>query len=192
MTEILFIQGAGPEVHEKWDIHLVESLRRQLGPRYAIRYPRMPNEEDPTMATWGPVLERELAALPPGAVLVGHSAGGTMAVRAIAHAPAPVALGGIVLVAAPFIGEGGWASDELAPGGELGDRLPATVPVLLYHGEDDDIVPVEHVQLYAAAIPWARVFRLAGRDHQLGNDMAEVARGIGALHPWEPEPETEG
>jgi len=30
-------------------------------------------------------------------------------------------------------------------------------------------------------IPQAQVHRLAGRDHQLGNDLAEVARVIRAL-----------
>ena len=61
MKDVLFVQGAGEGVHANWDSHLVESLRRQLGPEYEVRYPRMPNEADPTMASWRPVLERELA-----------------------------------------------------------------------------------------------------------------------------------
>ena len=68
MKDVLFVQGAGEGVHADWDSHLVESLRRELGPGYHVRYPRMPAEADPTMASWRPVLEEELASLRPGAV----------------------------------------------------------------------------------------------------------------------------
>lgn len=181
MRDVLFVQGAGPGVHDGWDIHLVESLRRELGASYAVRYPRMPDEADPRVETWRPVLERELAALGPGAVVVGHSAGGTMLIHLLADAAPAPGLGAIVLLAAPFVGEGGWAIEELAPRPDLAERLPAAAPVLLYHGEADEEVPVAHVELYAAAIPRARVRRLAGRDHQLNNDLSEVARDIREL-----------
>jgi len=179
--DVLFIQGAGPRVHAEWDSHLVASLRRELGAGYAVRYPRMPHEADPTLARWRPVIERELSALPPGAVAVGHSVGGTSLVHVLADLVTAVPLGAVVLIAAPFLGEGGWASDEVAPGTDLGARFSGDVPVLLYHGEADAEVPVAHVGLYAAAIPGARVCRLAGRDHQLNNDLSEVARDILAL-----------
>jgi pimeloyl-ACP methyl ester carboxylesterase len=52
---------------------------------------------------------------------------------------------------------------------------------LLYHGDEDAEVPVAHVDRYAATIPQARVHRLAGRDHQLNNDLSEVARDIREL-----------
>jgi len=90
MRDVLFVQGAGEGVHADWDIHLVSSLRRELGPGYDVRYPRMP-------------------------------------------------------------------------------------------GEDDREVPVAHVDRYAAAIPHAHVHRLEGRDHQLNNDLSEVAREIREL-----------
>jgi pimeloyl-ACP methyl ester carboxylesterase len=141
----------------------------------------MPHEADPQMRTWRPALKAVLAALRPGAVVVGHSVGGTILIHALADGlPAPV-LGAIVLLAAPFIGEGGWSSEEIAPRPDLAARLPAAAPVLLYHGEADAEVPVAHVERYAAAIPWARVCRLSGRDHQLNNDLSEVARDIRAL-----------
>lgn len=181
MGDVLFVQGAGAGVHAEWDIHLVESLRRELGGSYTVRYPRMPDEADPTLAAWRPVIERELAALRPGAIAVGHSAGGTMLLHVLADVASAAGLAAAVLIAAPFIGEGGWTSEELAPWSNLGARLPAAVPVLLYHGEADDEVPVAHVERYAAAIPRAQVRRLAGRDHQLNNDLSEVARDIREL-----------
>jgi pimeloyl-ACP methyl ester carboxylesterase len=55
------------------------------------------------------------------------------------------------------------------------------MPVYLYHGSRDGTAPLEHVRLYAKAIPYAVVRRLAGRDHQLNNDMSEVAADIRRL-----------
>jgi len=181
MTQILFIQGAGEDVHEKWDNKLVESLRRELGRGYEVRYPIMPNEADPQFAVWRVALENEIGALSNGAIVVGHSIGGTILVNVLAEYVPKVALGAIVLIAAPFIGNGGWKSEDIAPRSDLGTRLPPNVPVLLYHGDKDEIAPISHVAQYAAAIPRARVRRLAGRDHQLNNDLSEVASDIRQL-----------
>ena len=100
VRQILFVQGAGDEVHEKWDSQLVGSLRRELGPGYEIRYPLMPNEADPTFATWHMALDRELAALQNGAVVAGHSIGGTILINALAESAPEAALGAIVLIVA--------------------------------------------------------------------------------------------
>jgi predicted alpha/beta hydrolase family esterase len=181
MKDVLFVQGAGARVHAEWDNKLVDSLRRELGEGYEIHYPRMPNEADPKVATWGPALERELAALRNGAIVVGHSVGGTILINVLTESAPSIALDAIVLIAAPFIGEGGWESEEMEPASDLAERLPVGVPVLLYHGEDDDEVPVAHVERYAERIPRARVCRLAGRDHQLNADVSEVARDIREL-----------
>jgi predicted alpha/beta hydrolase family esterase len=179
--QILFVQGAGENVHDRWDNQLVDSLRRQLGPDYEIRYPRMPNEGDPHIAAWGVALEREIAALQSGAIVVGHSIGGTIVLHVLAERAPAVALGAIVLIAAPFIGRGGWKSDDIVPHSDLAAHLPAGVPVFVYHGDHDTTVPVAHLALYAAAIPHAHMRQLANRDHQLGNDLSEVASDIREL-----------
>lgn len=181
MPDVLFIQGAGERVHDEWDHRLVESLRRELGAGYDLRYPRMPDEGDPSLESWGPAIARELAALGPGAIVVGHSAGGTTLPYVLADAPETAGLAAIVLLSAPWFGEGGWTSDDEPPLVEVAERLPASVPVLLFHGEADPEVPVAHVARWAAAVPHARVHRLAGRDHQLNDDLSEVARAIRAL-----------
>lgn len=187
MRHVLFMQGAGPDVHAAWDSRLVASLRRELGTAYEVHYPRMPDEADPRPATWGPAIARELAALAPGAIAVGHSVGATVLINVLADArPAPQ-LGAIVLISTPFVGEGGWEIEELAPRTDLAARLPAGTPVLLYHGEEDAEVPVAHVERYRAAIPHARVRRLPGRDHQLNDDLTEVARDLRELLPTDRE-----
>ena len=180
-TQILFVQGGGAGVHDQWDKKLVDSLDSELGRDYEIRYPLMPNEADPTYSAWSAILEEEFAGLHGGAIVIGHSIGGTMLINALAERRLKTRFGAIILIAAPFVGQGGWTSEDIEPQQHLATRLPAGVPVLLYHGTKDDIAPVEHLDLYAKAIPSALVRRLKGRDHQLNNSLSEVADDIRAL-----------
>ena len=179
--QLLFVQGGGAGVHDEWDSKLVESLGRALGPDYEIRYPRMPDEGDPDFAAWSATLRNELARLDDGAIAVGHSVGGTILIHALAEQPPGVALGAIFLIAAPFVGEGGWPADDGPPRREIGGKLPEGVPVYLYHGLADTDVPPSHAELHARAIPHAHLCRLPGRDHQLNDDLGEIATAIEAL-----------
>jgi pimeloyl-ACP methyl ester carboxylesterase len=86
-----------------------------------------------------------------------------------------------VLIAAPFVGVGGRPGEEFELPGNLGALLPAAVPVHVFHGLGDDEVPPAHADLYARSIPQAQVHRLVGRDHQLGNDLGDMATLIRGL-----------
>ena len=176
--QILFIQGGGADAHDEWDDKLVESLRRSLGEGYEVRYPRMPDEGDPGYARWSAAIRREMADLDDGAIVVGHSVGATILVNALAERPPRRRLGAIVLIAAPFVGEGGWPSDEFELTSDLGARLPPGVRVQVFHGLQDETAPPSHADLYALVIPQAQVHRLSGRDHQLNNDLSEVAEAV--------------
>jgi predicted alpha/beta hydrolase family esterase len=179
--QILFVQGGGQGAHDEWDNQLVESLRRELGSGYTIRYPRMPSEEAPKYASWKTALEREFKALPTGAILVAHSIGGAILLGMLAEHSRAAQLGAIFLIAAPFVGDGGWPSDELRIPSDFGARLPRDLPIYFYQGLGDEVVPPAHVGLYERAVPQARVHRLQGRDHQFNNDLKEVAHAIASL-----------
>jgi hypothetical protein len=179
--QLLFVQGGGKGTHDEWDNKLVESLRGELGQDYEIQYPRMPNEDDPNYAPWKTTLERVLETLPDGAVLVGHSVGGTILVKMLAEQVSAREFGAIFFIAAPFVGDGGWSADDLWFPHDLGARLPKGVPIHFYHGLEDEVVPPSHIELYARAVPLSRVHRLPGRDHQLNNNLREVAAAILSL-----------
>ncbi|HLK75069.1 MAG TPA: alpha/beta fold hydrolase [Streptosporangiaceae bacterium] len=181
--QILFIQGGGAGAHDEWDDKLVESLRRELGVEYEVRYPRMPDEGDPSYARWSTAIRREMAALDDGAVVVGHSVGAAILIKALAEQLRGKRLGVIVLIAAPFVGEGGWPSDEFKLTSDLGTKLPPGARVHVFHGLRDETVPPSHTGLYALAIPQAQVHQLPGRDHQLNNDLSEVAEAIRGHRP---------
>ena len=141
----------------------------------------MPDEGDAHYCAWKAALLREFDSLEDGAVLVGHSVGGTILLHTVAEQPLRPRLGGIFLIATPFIGEGGWPSDEIRPRTDLSRCLPSGVPVFLYHGVEDEVVPIAHIDLYAKAIPYAVVRTCARSNHQLNNDMSQVARDIRSL-----------
>jgi pimeloyl-ACP methyl ester carboxylesterase len=189
VRQILFIQGGGAGVHDEWDDKLVHSLSRELRAGYEVRYPRMPDEGDPHYAAWAAAIRRELTAVADGAVVVGHSVGGTILVHALAERPPERQLAAIVLIAAPFVGAGGWPGDEFELPQDLGARLPQNVPVHLFHGLRDETAPPSHADLYARVIPHARLHRLPGRDHQLDNDLSEVAETVSADGLWTRQPE---
>jgi predicted alpha/beta hydrolase family esterase len=179
--QLLFVQGGGEGTHDEWDDKLVASLRRELGQGYEIRYPRMPREDDPSLTHWRPVLERELEQLAAGAVLVGHSIGATILLKLLTETPPPRPLLGVFLVAAPFVGEAGWSIDALQLPVDLGAHLPTSTPLHFYHGLADEIAPPGHLELFARAVPHAQVHRLPERDHQLNDDLKEVAATIVSL-----------
>ncbi len=176
--QLLFVQGGGEGVHDEWDDKLVGSLRQKLGSVFDIRYPQMPNEDDPDYTLWKPALEEQLDRLQGGAVLVGHSVGATILIRLLAEQGPVQELRGIFFIAAPFLGDGGWSADDVQFSHDLGAHLPKDIPIHFYQGLEDKIVPPSHADLYAQAIPQARVHCLSGRDHQLNNDLSEVAKHI--------------
>jgi pimeloyl-ACP methyl ester carboxylesterase len=180
MTQILFIQGGGGhDVHDAWDDRLVASLERELGDAYEVRYPRMPDEDDPKYAKWAPVIRREIASLDEGAILAGHSIGAAMLVQALAEEPPQQRPAAILLIAPPFVGKGGFPADDFELPDALGERLPDGVPVHLFQGDKDETTPAAHADLYAKAIPQAQVHRLPGRDHQLtAGESSRTGSGI--------------
>jgi len=175
---VLFIQGGGQGAHDEWDSKLVESLSRALGPSYEILYPNMPDEIDPSYARWAAALKNEFGKLGDGAVLAGHSIGATILINALADEAPAFRPSGVFLIAAPFVGDEGWPSDDIGDMLDLGRRLSPDFDVHLYHGDRDDTAPVSHLDLYCKAIPRAVAHRLHDRDHQLNDDLSEVAADI--------------
>jgi predicted alpha/beta hydrolase family esterase len=179
-THVLFVQGGGDGAYDA-DAKLVASLREALGPDYHVNYPRMPDENDLEYDAWRRRIAEELTRAGE-AVLVGHSIGASVIAKVLAESTPRPALAGVFLIATPFWHDHEvWKWEEAELPRDVGARLPAGVPIFLYHGRDDETVPLRHVDMYATAIPQAVVRRLPGRNHQLNDDLSEVARDIKQL-----------
>jgi uncharacterized protein len=175
---VLFIHGGGDGAYDG-DLPLAASLRDALWPEYAVRFPRMPDEAEPDYDVWASIIGQELAAMGSGAVLAGHSIGASVIIRAIVDGRIRQSLAGVFLLSAPFWHEHDfWCWKEVQLPADAAERVPDGLPVFLYHGRDDEAVPFSHVEMYARALPQAAVRPLDGRDHQLNEDLTEVAREI--------------
>lgn len=180
-STVLFVQGAGSGAHAE-DQALAVSLESLLGAGYHVRYPAMPDEDDPDYARWKPVIARALDDAHGGMFLVAHSAGGPMLLRYLAEERVP-GIAGLFLVASPWLGPGGWSSDGwnldvLLSQVKFTSQVTDSTPVFLYHSRDDEVVPFAHLALYAKGLPHATLRTFEGRGHQLGDDLTEVARDI--------------
>jgi len=167
----------------------------------ALEYRRVPGDPDATLADVRValrVLPVELRGRHDGrVVVVGHSAGGHLALWAASVAPASgllatVALAPVAdLVAADEAGLGGGAVRDflgVGPRGR-GDLDPVRVvsaagPVTLVHGVDDLAVPIAQSEAYVAAHPTARLRALPGVGHFALIDPASSAWPdvLAALH----------
>jgi pimeloyl-ACP methyl ester carboxylesterase len=180
-NEVLFIQGGGENVHDGWDDELVADLRRKLGSSFEIVYPRMPNEADPHFSAWRQEIERHFDGLGDGVIVIGHSIGGSMLAAILGERRLQKPPHVMILASAPFIGTGGWLSDEITRMDDLGARVAPDLMVHIFQGLADQTAPPAHADLYARAVPQAHVHKLPGRDHQLNNDMREIAHTVRSL-----------
>ena len=182
-VDVLFIQGASAGAHAA-DRLLVDALAHALGPAFRVHYPRLPDEQHPDNRAW----KHAIAAAVRGSggsgasVLVAHSAGASIVADMLVQGgDALTGLRGVLLLAPPFVGEGGWS----LPGFHLDARQPvspADAPSLhLFFGAADRTVPPAHAELYARVFPSAVIHRLAGGDHQFGGFMLRVAKAVRAL-----------
>ena len=176
--QVLFVHGGGGGAHAE-DAKLVASLREQLRSGYAVRYPLMPNEDDPNYAAWKQCIAEELANIGDNALLVGHSVGASVLIKALADGGFEQSIAGVFLIAPPFLHDDEvWRWQEAEWPKDVADRLPRGLPVFLYHGREDEVVPFSHQAMYAKALPHATVRALEGRNHQVNDDLTEVADDI--------------
>jgi predicted alpha/beta hydrolase family esterase len=176
MIDVLFIQGASKGAHVA-DAKLAASLAEHLGADYKVRYPRMPREDEPRYGAWASTFSNELAEANSPLVFVGHSLGASFLLRYLALndiEPRPL---GVFLAAAPYVGGLGWPGVDFELPAQASARLQE-MRVFFFQGGADEVVPAAHMTLYEKALPHATVRRLPGRNHQLDDDLTEIAAAI--------------
>jgi len=177
VKRVLFIHGGGEGAYEA-DIKLATSLQDALGAAYDVRCPRIPDDDHTGYAAWRDRVSRELAALDGEVILVGHSVGGSVLLKYFSEEEVESPVAGLFSVAAPYWGVEDWEVDEFTLQEDFASELPPELPVFLYHGREDEVVPFAHLALYARGLPRATVREIEGRGHQLDDDLSEVARDI--------------
>lgn len=178
--QVLFIQGGGDDGYES-DAKLAGSLKAALGSDYEVAYPRLVSDESAPDFGWPGQIGKEINDIEGDLILVGHSLGASLMLKYLSETKTRKKISGIFLLAAPW-----WSGDaEWVIGLKLQDdfagKLPAGVPIFLYHCTDDDEVPFEHLSLYAGKLPRASVHEIEQGGHQFNNDLEFVAKDIKKL-----------
>ena len=178
VKQVLFIQGAGEGAHEA-DAKLAASLKSALGPGYIVHFPKMSNESSPDYAPWKRQITELMSVLGKDLILVGHSAGGSILLKVLMEKEHQAGIASVSVVAAPFWSDQGWKWEDAELPKDAGARL--SLPLFLYHSRDDEEVPYAHADLYRRVFPRAKLQCLSGRNHQLNDDLSEVAADIRRL-----------
>jgi predicted alpha/beta hydrolase family esterase len=176
-TCVLFVQGGGKGAHSE-DASLADSLKRALGLKYDVRFPRMPVESDPNVGSWKLKISSELAQMPGRVILVAHSVGGSILLRYLAEEKIGNPIAGLFLLAVPSWDEDRWNFDDLKLPGDLAEKLAQIPRIFFYHCRDDDVVPFAHLALHGARIPRAVMRAVDSGGHQFGHDLTGVAMDI--------------
>lgn len=180
MTDVLFFHGAGEGGYDA-DAALARSLGQHLGDAYAVRMPRLPEEDGADDERWLKTIGEAIDGAASPVVLVGHSAGGYLLLKCLATRSVPTRIRAICVIAAPFPGgTPEWTFEGFDLPADLAEKLPPDAAVFLYAAQDDETVPFSHRDRYAAAIPSAMT-RTSTGGHQLADDLAQVADDILSL-----------
>jgi len=178
-NQILFIHGGGGGAF-KADALLAASLHTNLGADYHVRYPEMPNDEEPDIQIWKRIILDHAREIGERAILAGHSIGASVLLKIFTEPGDKPPIAGLFSISAPFWHDHEvWRWDEVKLSPDATQHFPRDTPLFLYHGEADETVPIAHLDMYAAALPFAQLRRLPNRDHQLNEDLSEIARDIG-------------
>jgi hypothetical protein len=182
---MLFVHGGGEGAHEA-DQELAARLQDALGAGYEVQFPKMPNEDSPQYGAWKDRISEEIAGIDGDVILAGHSFGASIVLKYLSEEGPERPVAGVFLVATPYWGAEDWEVDEYELQTDFASKLPEGLPMFFYHGRDDEVVPFEHLALYAKKLPRATFREFDGRGHQFGYDLSKVARDIkGSLRtPW--------
>lgn len=177
---ILFIQGGGEGGYEA-DIELVASLQTALGKDYNINYPKMPSDESASDFGWLQQIGKKIYEIKSDVILAGHSLGASMILKYLSENSVDKKIEGIFLMATPF-----WSGNEDWKQGlklheNFADELPDETPIFFYHCQDDEEIPISHLNYYKQKLTQATFREIKSGGHQLNNDLTLVSNDIKTL-----------
>lgn len=177
---VLFIQGGGDDGYEA-DAKLADSLQAVLGDAYEVSYPELQSDESVSDFDWPRQIGQAINDIEGDLILVGHSLGASLMLKYLSETNTRKKISGIFLIATPWwSGDADWVKG-LKLQHDFPGKLPGDIPIFLYHSKDDDVVPFEHLSLYAQKLPQASIHEIEEGGHQFNNDLKFVAKDIKKL-----------
>jgi predicted alpha/beta hydrolase family esterase len=113
---VLVLPSSGPQGPGEGSAPFATRLRKELGAGYEVLFPTLPDPDDPHYVPWSERLGEVLAEIDGPVVVVGHSLGGSVALKYLAEGGGGT-IAGLVLAATPYWGESEWEAEWALPGG---------------------------------------------------------------------------
>jgi len=160
-----------------------DSLRKELGNRFDVLLPRMPNPSNAKYEEWKIIFKKISKLLEKNIVLIGHSLGAIFLVKYLSENKFPKKILATLLVSGPYNGEDMEES--------LGDFvLPKSLnrlekqggKIFLYQSRDDLVVPYTHLEKYKKALPNAIAREFKKRGHFDQSRFPELIKDIKGLY----------
>lgn len=164
MMQTVFLHGAGvvPDRSNPQDYPLLATLLT-LCP--GLIAPVMPTALDPTPEGWLAGMETALRPLDPDAVIIGHSLGGSTALKWIAERAPGFRAHTFLGLAMPHWGPEGWNYPGFCPPEGYAQTTTGLGRLILAAAPDDETVDLSHLDLYARELPQAQLIRLPDGGH---------------------------
>ncbi|MHA7101339.1 alpha/beta hydrolase [Roseivirga pacifica] len=179
--KLIFIHAAGPQGVNEGSTNLLQFLKQNLGESMEIIAPEMPTPEDPNAADWMDTLDAAIHKVDERIILMGHSLGASIIFKYLSERKCENGICGIISLAAPYWGLSDWQSEQFTISCYLKETINPSIPIRLYHDFADDMVPYQHVNTYATALPQAELIGVTGQGHLFENGFPELVKVIRSL-----------
>ncbi|MBI2644219.1 MAG: alpha/beta hydrolase [Candidatus Wildermuthbacteria bacterium] len=148
------------------------NLSKDLGKKYDVLMPRMPNRTNARYVEWKIWFERMFPYLKNGVVLVGHSLGGAFLAKYLSENSFPKKISGLLLVAPPY------DYGDFAPKGSLQKIAKQCKSIHVYQSLDDPVVSPKEAEKYKAKLPEIEPHVFKNRGHFSQEHFPELVQLI--------------
>jgi len=159
-----------------------EKLAENLGSDYEVIQPKMPNSMNARYSEWKIWFEKMIHFFDKEIILIGHSLGGIFIAKYLSENQFPKKIVSTFLISAPYDDkDSGESLVDFELKNDLDNLQKQGGNIILYHSEDDRIVPFADLEKYRKLLPNAEVKIFKNRGHFQQEEFPELIEDIAAI-----------
>ena len=161
-----------------------DTLVKELGDKFEIFTPKMPNKEDAKYVAWKVWFEKLLPFLNDDVTLIGNSLGGLFLVKYLSESIFPRKIKSLILIATPYNGKENKhnLNTDFSFNDDFKKITDQVDKIFLFHSTDDKVVPFADFETYKENIPKATATVFDDKGHFNIEDFPELIKIIETLY----------